>query len=238
MRAAMVARGLVQVGPGRAARTSMAAARGLLGWEVAEAVVDQRVGERLGVVERGLDGCGASGVEGVGGVGAGGPGGVSWVESVEGELPVGAFGGDLAGDVVVGGHDRRRMTHAGELGGLFAGEGGAEGCVPDVPAGAGEGDRDRVERAFDEYRNRLRRGVAGGSVQLGAFAVQQRVGGVEVLRPGVRVVVAVVGVAAGDEPENLGVVDDGQDEPVPEPVDDPPVPGPGDESGEFHLLVA
>ena len=83
----------------------------------------------------------------------------------------------------------------------------------------------------------LGRGVAGGSVQLGAFAVQQRVGGVEVLRPGVRVVVAVVGVAAGDEPENLGVVDDGQDEPVPEPVDDPPVPGPGDESGEFHLLM-
>ena len=44
-----------------------------------------------------------------------------------------------------------------------------------MPAGAGEGDRYCVERSFDEYGNRLWSGVAGGSVQLGAFAVQQRV---------------------------------------------------------------
>jgi hypothetical protein len=46
----------------------------------------------------------------------------------------------------------------------------------------------------------------------------------------------VAGVPASDEAENLAVVNDGQDQPVPEPIDDPPIPGPGDDSGELHLL--
>lgn len=86
-------------------------------------------------------------------------------------------------------------------------------------------------------------GLDGGSVQLGGFVVQEGVGGVEVLRSGLpvltdlRAIVVVVGVAAGDEAEDVTVGGDGQDEPVPEPVDDRPAAGAGGESSEFHLLV-
>ena len=90
--------------------------------------------------------------------------------------------------------------------------------------------------SFDQDGDRAGGWWGGGSVELGAFAVEEGVGGVEVLRPGV-IVVGEVGVAAGDEPEDLAVVDDRQDEPVAEPVDDRAGPGPGDEAGEFHFLV-
>ena len=66
---------------------------------------------------------------------------------------------------------------------------------------------------------------------------QDGVGGVEVLRPGVLVVVGQVGVAASDEAEDLVVVGDRQDDTVTEPVDQGPGAGPGGQPGFEELVV-
>ena len=60
-----------------------------------------------------------------------------------------------------------------------------------------------------------------GDVELVTFAVDQRVAGVEVLRPS-PVFVGQVGVSASDEPENLppAGVGEGEDDAVPETVDE------------------
>ena len=113
-----------------------------------------------------MSACGSVVGEDVGGVGAVGPVGVAGVEAVGGEVPEGAFGGDLAGDVGVGGDDRIGAV-VGELGGLFVGEGGAEGCHPDVAAAAGEGDGDGVDGSFDDDRD-LAGGEVLGAEELGA----------------------------------------------------------------------
>ena len=194
-----------------------------------EAFLDQGVAQRLGPVERGGERLGSVAGEDVGGVGAVGPGGVAGVEAVGGEVPEGAFGGDLAGDVGVGADDRIDPV-VGELGGLFVGEGGAERRHPDVAAAAGEGDGDGVDGSFDDDRD-----LTGGEVlpaeQLGAFVEQRGFGGVEVFRSG-EGGVGVVGVAAADEPEHLTVVvGDGEDDPVAEAVDQPAGAGAGGDPG-------
>ncbi len=120
----------------------------------------------------------------VGWVGAVGQGGVGGVEVVEGEQPVVAFGGDLSGEVGVGGHDRGASVLV-ELGDLGFGEAGAEWRDADVAAVAGQGDGDRVERSFDQDGG----GVVGefaGDVELVALGEQGCGGGVEVLRVRVR----------------------------------------------------
>ena len=149
--------------------------------------------------------------EDVGGVGPGTHGDGLRVEAVLGQQPVVAVGCDLAGEVGVGGHDRLLAVVVGvvgELAGLVFGEGGPERGEADEPAAAGDGDGEGVHGAFDQDG-----GGAGGEqvgadgVQLGAFVEQGRVGGVEVLRPGV--FVAQLGVAAADEPEQLGLAGGG-----------------------------
>ena len=92
---------------------------------------------------------------------------------------------------------------------MFVGESGPERCDADVSLVAGEGYGQGVEGAFDEHR----RGTAleevrDDAVELGALVEQDGAGGVEVLRPGVLVVVGQVGVAPPDEAEDLVVVGD------------------------------
>ena len=79
--------------------------------------------------------------------------------------------------------------------------------------------------------------VGDDAVELGALVEQDGVGGVEVLRPGVLVVVGQVGVAASDEAEDLVVVGDRQDDTVAEPVDQGPGAGPGGQAGLEELVV-
>ena len=76
-----------------------------------------------------------------------------WVEVVGCEDPEIFLGGDAAGKVAVGGDDRID-TQFGELGGLFAGEGGAQGCDAEVGAGGGQGDGDGVHGSFDHDGDR------------------------------------------------------------------------------------
>ena len=75
-----------------------------------------------------------------------------------------------------------------------------------------------------------------GSVELGALVEQDGVGGVEVLRSA-PVVVGEVGVAAGDEPEDLVFVGDGEDGAVAEAVDQGPGAGAGGQAGLEELVV-
>jgi hypothetical protein len=79
---------------------------------------------------------------------------------------------------------------------------------------AGEGDRDRVDGALDQNGTGAGGQGVGGvgePVQVVALAVGGGVGGVEVLRavPVPRRVVVVVGVAAGDEPDDPLTAADG-----------------------------
>ena len=61
--------------------------------------------------------------------------------------------------------------------------------------------------------------VVADDVQLGSLVEQQGVGGVEVLRAG-PFVIGPLGVAASDEPEDLSVMGDREDDPVAESVDE------------------
>ena len=121
---------------------------------------------------------------------------------------------------------------------MFVGQGGAQGCDADVLRVAGEGDGQGVEGSFDQDRCRaLLEQVGDGAVELGALVEQDGVGGVEVLRPGVLVVVGQVGVAATDEAEDLVLVGDGQDGSVAEAVDEGPGAGPGGQADLEELVV-
>jgi len=82
------------------------------------------------------------------------------------------------------------------------------------------------------------------AVQLVCFGEQGGLAGVEVLRAGLvaglvagLLVVVGVGVAACDEPDDVLVVLDGQDEPVPEGVDEPAGAGLLGEAGSEQLVV-
>ena len=84
-------------------------------------------------------------------------------------------------------------------GGLLAGQGGAAGGEPGVPAGVGEGDGDGVERSFHDDGDGCPGEGRAGAVQpeqQAAFPVSGGLGAVEVfrhVRPG-------AGVGASDEP--------------------------------------
>ena len=118
--------------------------------------------------------------------------------------PEGAFGRHLTGQVGVGGDDRLGAQR-GELAGLLVGECGSQWGDADVPAVAGEGDCEGVDGSFDQDGGRaVAKEFGDGSVELGTLVEQDGVGGVEVLRSA-PVVVGEVGVAAGDEPEDLVV---------------------------------
>ena len=101
---------------------------GLLGGEVVEPLGEQLVAQRLAAGQRGGECRGAALGEQVGRVQAVGEAGVAGVEAVRGEHPEVAFGGDLAGEVGVGGHDRVAADAAASW----------EACssVSDVPSGA------------------------------------------------------------------------------------------------------
>ena len=108
----------------------MAATPCLLRGEVVEPLGEQLVARAGGLAagQRGGERGGAALGEQVGGVEAVGEPGVAGVEAVRGEHPEVALGGDLAGEVGVGGHDRvaadRRPSWA------------ACSSVSDVPSGA------------------------------------------------------------------------------------------------------
>ncbi len=73
------------------------------------------------------------------------------------EDAVGADGGLAPGGVGVEGDEDAGARKVGGLAdqfGLPAGQGGAAGGEPGVPAGVGEGDRDGVERAFHDDGDR------------------------------------------------------------------------------------
>jgi len=85
-------------------------------------LIDEYMRQPCRVHERGREYPPASGGDEVSGVGAVGQGRVAGVVAVGGEDPVVAFGGDAAGEVGVGGDDRRPMPEFAELGRLFVGE--------------------------------------------------------------------------------------------------------------------
>jgi len=147
------------------------------GWEVVESFVDEGLGEWLRLGQEGLQRAWAMAGEGAGGVLAGGEGDVSGVAAAGGEHPVVPFGGELSGEVAVGGDDD--TARAGEVGGqgvgLGVGEGGAEGGDADVVvAVAGQGYREDVDGSFDEDGGGAAGepvGVLGDAVQLVALGV-------------------------------------------------------------------
>ena len=209
-------------------------------WEVCQPFVDEQVGKRTGARQDVLQQPGAPRCEHVGGVAARGQCGDGGVHAVQGEGPVGAFGGDASGEVSVGGHDRLDAGaggDGGELDGLLLGERGPQRCHPDVTTAGGQGDRDGVHGSLDEDRDRPGGEPVGvGDVQLVALDVGQGGGGVEVLRA--VPVVGVVRVTAADETEDVAVVGDGEDGAVAEPVNEPAgAGGAGDAGGEQLLVV-
>jgi hypothetical protein len=141
---------------------------------------------------------------------------VKGIQPIAAEYPEVTFGGDAAREIGVGGHDWL-STDAGQLMGLFVGERCAERCNPDATPLAGDGDGDGIHRAFHDHRD----SVAGelmveGAEQLRSLVEQRRVGGVEVFRSG-QVDIGEVGSPSTNESENLAVMDDREDDPVPEP---------------------
>src|SRR5688572_25156596 len=93
---------------------------GLFGWQAGEPLVDEPFAERPRLVQHVRERCRAVEGQEIGRVAAFREYGVSGVESVGGEDPEVAFGGDPAGDVGVGGHDRV-LADGGELAGLLIG---------------------------------------------------------------------------------------------------------------------
>src|SRR5829696_2510370 len=160
----------------------------------------------------------------------------SGVEAVGGEDPEVAFGGDPAGNVGVGGHDRV-LAEPGELAGLLIGQGCTEWGDTDVAAAAGQGDGDGVHRSLDDHRY-----ATGGNIdlvgaeELGSLVKQRCVGGVEVLRAAA-VGVAEIRVPAANKAENLAVVDDREHDAVAEPVDETAGAGDGGHPGGGHFLA-
>lgn len=98
------------------------------GPQVVGAFGDHHLGHRAGVVEEGGEGGRAAGGEQVGGGRRpSGEGGAAGVDAVGGELPVVAFGADVAGEVGVGGDDD--VGVAGQEGGVV-GQCSARGARP------------------------------------------------------------------------------------------------------------
>ena len=101
---------------------------------------------------------------------------------------VGAGGGFASGQVVVEGDEDSgtgQVGGRGERGGLPAGEGGAAGRQPCVPARVGDGDGDGVERAFGDDGNGAAGKLAACPVQAEqqvAFPVGRGLRAVEVFR--------------------------------------------------------
>ena len=142
------------------------------------------------------------------------------IEPVAAEYPEVTFGGDAAREIGVGGHDWL-STDPGQLMGLFVGERCAERCNPDVTPVAGEGDGDGIHRALHDHRDGADRElVVEGAEQLCSLVEQRGVAGVEVFGSG-PVDIGEVGTPSTNESENLAVMDDREDDPVPEPVDQP-----------------
>jgi len=75
---------------------------------------------------------------------------VEGIELIAAEYPEVAFGGDAAGEIGVGGEDWL-SADAGQLMGMFVGEGCAERCYPDVAPLASEGDGDGIHRSFHDH---------------------------------------------------------------------------------------
>ena len=221
---------------GRAATTRAASSRACSGGRLVSRSLMSSFAERPRLVQHGSERCGAVAGQQVGRVTALREQGKSGVEAVGGEDPEVAFGGDPAGDVGVGGHDRV-LADAGELAGLLIGQGRTEWCDTDVAAAAGHGYGDGVHRSLDDHRY-----ATGGNIhlvsaeELGSLVEQRCVGGVEVFRSAT-VGVAQVGVPAADKPENLPVVDDREDDAVAEPVDEMAGAGNGGHPGGGHLLA-
>jgi len=161
---------------------------------------------------------------------------VEGVEPVAAEYPEVAFGSGAAGEIGVGGDDWL-SADAGQLMGLFVGERCAERCNPDVAPLTGEGDGDGIHRAFhDHWDGADRELLVGGAEELCSLVEQWGVAGVEVFGSS-PVDIAEVGMPSTDESKNLAVVDDREDDPVPEPVDQPAgACGDGD-TGDQHFLV-
>ncbi len=218
--------------------------------QVGQAFVDERVGEGPGLLEVAAQPGGSGSAQDVGGVEAAGQGGVLGVCASGGEDPVVPVCGEVAGDVGVGGHHQLGGMLAGEDVGLRVAQGGPERGDSDM-IGAGEADGDGVDRALDQDGGGALGepvGVRVHAVQLVCFGEQDGLAGVEVLRAGLVVglvaglvagllVVVGVGVAASDEPDDVLVVLDGQDEPVPEGVDEPAGAGVLGEAGGEELVV-
>ena len=109
-----------QVDGGRAARMAAASRTAVSGRQVGEAFGDEVVAEGPRCGQGRVECLGPAAGEDVGGVGAVGDRGDLWVESVRGEQPVVAFGGETAGEVAVSGDDQVvGAGQAGQLPGLF-----------------------------------------------------------------------------------------------------------------------
>jgi len=124
---------LVPVGRGAGGDDPRRLGLGLLGWQAGEPFLDKPLTERPRLVQDGSERLRAVGVQEIGRVSALREPRVSGVEAVGGEHPEVAFGGDPAGDVGVGGHDRV-LADGGELAGLLSCEGRTEWCDTDVAA--------------------------------------------------------------------------------------------------------
>jgi hypothetical protein len=161
---------------------------------------------------------------------------VEGIEPIAAEYPEVTFSGDAAREIGVGGDDWL-SADAGQLMGLFVGEGCAERCNPDVTSAASEGDGDRVHRAFhDHWDGADRELVVEGAEQLRSPVEQRGVAGVEVFGSS-QADIGEAGTPSPNESENLAIMDDREDEPVPEPVDQPAGACDDTDTGDQHFFV-
>ena len=109
---------------------------------------------------------------------------------------------------------------------------------PRCSAAAGQGDGDGIHWAFHDYRDcpsgEL---VLKNSVQLRAFVEKRCFAGVQVFRS-CSIDIAEVGMPSTNESKHLAVVDDREDDPVPEAVDEPAGACHGGDTGDDHFVVA
>jgi hypothetical protein len=172
----------------------------------------------LGVCQRIDERDRASECEQIGWVGAVGKLSVEGVEPEAAEYPKVTFGSDAARNIGVGGHDWL-STDGGQLMGLLLSQRCSKWSNPDVAPLTGEGDGDGIHRAFHDHRDSAAGElVVEGAEQLRALVEQRSVAGVDVFGSG-QVDIAEVGTPSTNESEDLAVVDDREDDPVPEAVD-------------------
>ena len=121
--------------------------------------------------------------------------------------------------------------------GLLLSQRCAKWSNPDVAPLTGEGDGDRIHRAFHDHRDSAAGElVVEGAEQLRALVEQRSVAGVDVFRSG-QVDIAEVGTPSTNESENLAVVDDREDDLVPEAVDQPAGACGDNHTGNQHFFV-